>query len=79
MTVINGMQHNGRKINVEISKNDGAKNQGRRDHGGRDRKRDGGGFLADVKVEIVKVDLDVKAVLQDQIADQDVKVEVKKI
>lgn len=44
MTVINGMQHNGRKINVEISKNDGAKNQGRRDHGGRDRKRDGGGF-----------------------------------
>ena len=42
MEVLNGTQHNGRKVNVEISKNDGSKNQGRRDHGGRDRKRDGG-------------------------------------
>lgn len=42
MTVLNGLEHNGRRINVEISKNDGAKNSGRRDHNGRDRKRDGG-------------------------------------
>lgn len=42
MSQLNGIEHNGRKINVEISKNDGAKNQNRRDHGGRDRKRDGG-------------------------------------
>ncbi|MEZ4788318.1 MAG: DEAD/DEAH box helicase [Flavobacterium haoranii] len=33
----------GRKINVEISKNDGSRNSGRRDHGGRSGgKRDGG-------------------------------------
>lgn len=44
MSVLNEIKINGRKINVEISKNDGGKNQGRRDHGGRDRKRDGGGF-----------------------------------
>lgn len=44
MSVLNEIKVNGRKINVEISKNDGGKNQGRRDHGGRDRKRDGGGF-----------------------------------
>ena len=44
MAVLNEIKVNGRKINVEISKNDGGKNQGRRDHGGRDRKRDGGGF-----------------------------------
>lgn len=42
MSVLNNIQHNGRKINVEISKNDGAKNQNRRDHGGRDRKRESG-------------------------------------
>ncbi|SHJ77417.1 DEAD/DEAH box helicase [Flavobacterium haoranii] len=32
----------GRKINVEISKNDGSRNSGRRDHGGRGGKREGG-------------------------------------
>jgi ATP-dependent RNA helicase DeaD len=35
MEVLNSVDINGRKINVEISKNDGGSNQNRRDHGGR--------------------------------------------
>jgi ATP-dependent RNA helicase DeaD len=35
MEVLNSVNINGRKINVEISKNDGGNNQNRRDHGGR--------------------------------------------
>ena len=36
MEVLNGFELNGRRINVEISKNDGgSRNSGRRDHGGR--------------------------------------------
>ena len=42
MDVLNGMQLEGRKINVEISKNDGG---GRRDHNG--RSSGGGGFRGD--------------------------------
>lgn len=47
MEVLNGFDLNGRRINVEISKNDGGGNSSRRDHngrGGRDRseRRDGG-------------------------------------
>jgi ATP-dependent RNA helicase DeaD len=40
MSVLNGYEHNGRRINVEISKNDGTSNTRRRDHNGRggDRK-----------------------------------------
>nr|WP_317632103.1 DEAD/DEAH box helicase [uncultured Flavobacterium sp.] len=40
MSVLNGFDHNGRRINVEISKNDGGSNTRRRDHNGRggDRK-----------------------------------------
>ncbi|UYW02375.1 DEAD/DEAH box helicase [Flavobacterium agricola] len=41
MSVLNGYEHNGRRINVEISKNDGGSNSRRRDHNGRggsDRK-----------------------------------------
>jgi ATP-dependent RNA helicase DeaD len=62
MGILNGFELNGRRINVEISKNDGgARNSGRRDHGGRssggrresDRKPGGfgprreGGFRSD--------------------------------
>lgn len=43
MDVLNGMQLEGRKINVEISKNDGG---GRRDHNGRS-SGGGGGFRGD--------------------------------
>ena len=42
METFNSIHLEGRKINVEISKNDGSRNSGRRDHGGRG-KRDGGG------------------------------------
>ncbi len=40
MSILNGYEHNGRRINVEISKNDGTSNSRRRDHNGRggDRK-----------------------------------------
>jgi len=41
MDTMNNIHLEGRKINVEISKNDGSRNQGRRDHGGRDRKSSG--------------------------------------
>ncbi len=42
MQVLNGFDMNGRRINVEISKNDGgSRNSGRRDHNGRSG---GGGF-----------------------------------
>lgn len=43
MSVLNAYEHNGRKINVEISKNDGSSNSRRRDHGGRSN----GGFRSD--------------------------------
>jgi len=35
MSVLNGYEHNGRRINVEISKNEGSSNTRRRDHNGR--------------------------------------------
>ncbi|AWM12587.1 DEAD/DEAH box helicase [Flavobacterium sp. NRK F10] len=41
MNTMNNIRLEGRKINVEISKNDGSRNQGRRDHGGRDRRNSG--------------------------------------
>ena len=43
MNTLNGFDLNGRRINVEISKNDGSRNSGRRDHNNRggDRKRSG--------------------------------------
>jgi ATP-dependent RNA helicase DeaD len=48
MEVLNGYELNGRRINVEISKNDGgARNSGRRDHNGRSsggERRGSGGF-----------------------------------
>lgn len=43
MSTFEEIRIEGRKINVEISKNDGSRNSGRRDHGGRSGgKRDGG-------------------------------------
>jgi len=44
MEVLNGYDLNGRRINVEISKNDGGGNSGRRDHNGRSGggRREGG-------------------------------------
>jgi len=44
MEVLNGFDLNGRRINVEISKNDGGGNSGRRDHNGRSGggRREGG-------------------------------------
>ncbi|MFK7000495.1 DEAD/DEAH box helicase [Flavobacterium oreochromis] len=42
MNTLNGITLEGRRINVEISKNDGSSNNKRRDHGGRGGKRDGG-------------------------------------
>ncbi|WP_310557306.1 DEAD/DEAH box helicase [Flavobacterium sp.] len=50
MEVLNGFDLNGRRINVEISKNDGGSSSGRRDHNGRSggfgggRSSGGGGF-----------------------------------
>lgn len=48
METLNGFELNGRRINVEISKNDGgSRNSGRRDHNGRSgggRSSSGGGF-----------------------------------
>jgi ATP-dependent RNA helicase DeaD len=48
MSIINGYDMNGRRINVEISKNEGSsRNSGRRDHNGRSgggRSSGGGGF-----------------------------------
>ncbi|MEB3382002.1 DEAD/DEAH box helicase [Flavobacterium psychrophilum] len=47
MQVLNGFDLNGRRINVEISKNDGGSSSGRRDHNGRSgggRSSGGGGF-----------------------------------
>ncbi|AIG34997.1 DEAD/DEAH box helicase [Flavobacterium psychrophilum] len=47
MQVLNGFDLNGRRINVEISKNDGDSSSGRRDHNGRSgggRSSGGGGF-----------------------------------
>ncbi|WP_395076695.1 DEAD/DEAH box helicase [Flavobacterium sp.] len=51
MEVLNGFDLNGRRINVEISKNDGGSSSGRRDHNGRSggsfgggRSSSGGGF-----------------------------------
>jgi ATP-dependent RNA helicase DeaD len=41
MEMLNGMELEGRRINVEISKNDGG---GRRDHNGRSNSGSGGGF-----------------------------------
>ncbi len=43
MAKLNGMELDGRRINVEISKNDGARNNNRRDHNGRDAKKYSGG------------------------------------
>ncbi|MFP9100744.1 DEAD/DEAH box helicase [Flavobacterium sp. RHBU_24] len=40
-STLNAMHLEGRRLNVEISKNDGSRNSGRRDHGGRPS---GGGF-----------------------------------
>jgi len=40
MSTLNGYQLNGRRINVEISKNDGSNNNSRRDHNGRSGRRD---------------------------------------
>lgn len=44
MDILNGYDLNGRRINVEISKNDGGGNSSRRDHNGRNSggRRDGG-------------------------------------
>ncbi len=42
MDTLNGMTYKSRKVNVEISKNEGGRNQNRRDHGGRSPKREGG-------------------------------------
>lgn len=44
MSILNGFDLNGRRINVEISKNDGGSNSTRRDHGGRNSRPSGGGF-----------------------------------
>lgn len=44
MGILNGFVLEGRRINVEISKNDGGGNQSRRDHNGRGNSRAGGGF-----------------------------------
>lgn len=41
METLNNITVEGRKINVEISKNDGSRNSGRRDHNGRGGRRDG--------------------------------------
>lgn len=43
MAKLNGMELDGRRINVEISKNDGGRNNNRRDHNGRDAKKYSGG------------------------------------
>ncbi|MCL9808824.1 DEAD/DEAH box helicase [Flavobacterium luminosum] len=43
MEVLNGYELNGRRINVEISKNDGGSNSSRRDHNGRGGERRGFG------------------------------------
>ncbi|MEZ4854548.1 DEAD/DEAH box helicase [Flavobacterium sp.] len=42
METLNNITVEGRKINVEISKNDGSRNNSRRDHGGRSSRKDGG-------------------------------------
>lgn len=42
MEVLNGLEYKGRRVNVEISNNDGGRNGGRRDHN--NRGRSGGGF-----------------------------------
>lgn len=53
MEVLNGFDLNGRRINVEISKNDGGSSSGRRDHNGRSggsfrgSSNSGGGFRGD--------------------------------
>ncbi|MBL7869034.1 MAG: DEAD/DEAH box helicase [Flavobacterium lindanitolerans] len=49
MDVLNGIEMDGRRINVEISKNDGGgRNSSRRDHNGRgNRSGSGGGFRSD--------------------------------
>jgi ATP-dependent RNA helicase DeaD len=51
METMNNIHLEGRKINVEISKNDGGRNQNRRDHGGRDRSNSdsGKGFFDKAK------------------------------
>lgn len=43
MEVLNGYELHGRRINVEISKNDGGSNSSRRDHNGRGERRGFGG------------------------------------
>lgn len=43
MGKLNGMELDGRRINVEISKNDGGRNNNRRDHNGREAKKYSGG------------------------------------
>ncbi|MEW5675969.1 DEAD/DEAH box helicase [Flavobacterium enshiense] len=43
MDILNGFDLNGRRINVEISKNDGGSNSSRRDHNGRGERRGFGG------------------------------------
>jgi len=48
MDVLNGIEMEGRRINVEISKNDGGgRNSSRRDHNGRGNRSGGGGFRSD--------------------------------
>lgn len=42
METLNSFRLEGRKINVEISQNDGGRSSGRRDHNGRGRERDRG-------------------------------------
>ncbi|MDM1347337.1 DEAD/DEAH box helicase [Myroides marinus] len=42
METLNGLEYKGRRVNVEISNNDGGRNGGRRDHN--NRGRSGGGF-----------------------------------
>lgn len=43
METLNGVTYNGRRVNVEISNNDGGRNSGRRDHGNRGGGRGRGG------------------------------------
>ncbi|RAR70763.1 DEAD/DEAH box helicase [Flavobacterium aciduliphilum] len=47
MEILNGYDLNGRRINVEISKNEGGGSRDRRDHNGRNDRRSSGGFRGD--------------------------------
>lgn len=44
MEILNGLEYKGRRVNVEISNNDGGRSGGRRDHNNRGGGRSGGGF-----------------------------------